>query len=357
MVIKNIFSSALVIVFLCCFNYAVMAQSQEVCSGKAGAKGEFKIVNDLDFDIEVKSVLRDCTERKGLTVGAGRSIEISAYANQVFRVYENFTNRVITNVRFNSAQTDYPISGFQKSATDPGKKLCSREGDPRVFYIRNATGKPINVRFVTPECVEQKGPAIEPGKQIGGRTFINNVFRTYDQKTGTFISQIVIRPGKRNYVIGGERDQISNRSFLKTVNTIRSYSNLAPLELDPKLNATCQWFAEFMAKEDKRHAGHLVTDFTKKKAFKKMNKPTQRLRHFGWNRRKASNNVETTAMVRVEDPELTGAYFAMEWTASTTHFKPFYDLYRTKFQKVGFAAVASPSDPKLFYGCAIFANP
>ncbi len=327
--------------------------AQKECRATGFNQVEFTIKNELKFDIEIRHLRSDCSENDGLTVGANREIKVSAFGGQSYRIYENWTDRVLTEVKFREDQLIYSVSGFEASQKDPSKKLCSRVGDPRPMSIRNATGKPIVIKYVTKECVEKTGPVINPGKQVGANTFVNNVFRAYDAGTGKFLSQFVIRPTERNYVIGGEKDENPGRSFLKTVNSIRAHSGIPPLQLNETLNTACRWFAEFMSEQDKDRAGHLVTDFTNDPSLRNMNTPAKRLKHFGW---KGSDSAETTALVRVEDPELIGAYFVMEWSSSTTHFMPFYDLYKTKFRNVGFAAVPSKRDPDLYYGCAIFGN-
>lgn len=337
--------------FLIVANGTVVAQKS--CRTTSMSKQEYTIKNELKFDIEIKWLRSDCSEDQGLTVGAEREIKVEAFVGHIYRIYENWTERILTEVVFDSGQLVYPISGFEPSEIDPAKKLCSRMGDPRPMSIRNATGKPIVIKYVPTDCVEKTGPVIAPGKQVGANTFVNNVFRAYDQATGRFLSQFLIRPGVRNYVIGGEVDPVPGLSFLKTVNSIRSYTGIPPLELNETLNTTCKWFAEFMADQDKDRAGHLTSDFTNDPAHRSMNTPAKRLKRFGW---KGSDSAETTALVRVEDPELIGAYFVMEWSSSTTHFMPFYDLYKTKFKNVGFAAVPSKRDPDLYYGCAIFGN-
>lgn len=342
------------ILLICLFVFGTgTVAAQKECRPTGANTIEFTIKNDLKFDIEVKGVNVDCSEGVGYTVGANREIKVASFGGQIYRVYENWTDRMLAEITLNETQLIYPITGFEPSDADPSKKLCSRVGEQRPMSVRNATGKPIVIKFVANDCAENSGPTINPGKQVSANTFVNNVFRAYKSDTGTFLSQFVIRPSIRNYVIGGEKDPDPAKSFVKTVNLIRSFSSIAPLELNDTLNSTCRWFAEFMSGQDQDHAGHLVTDFTNDKAFKDMNTPTDRLKHFGW---KKSDNAETTAVLRTEDPELIGAYFVMEWSSSTTHFMPFYDLYKTKYKNVGFAAVPSKNDPDMYYGCAIFAN-
>ena len=333
---------------------SLVAHGQQKCSGTDGERREFKIENRLSFAVDVREVRRDCSEMQGVTVGAGRAMSITTYANRVYRVYENFTDRLLAEIELVPEKAVYTVSGFEPTL-DPKKKLCSRKGFPKKIWMVNATGADVSVRFVTERCREMRSKILPAGRKVFASTFVNNVFRAYDTESNAYVGQVVVVPNEREYVVGGVRHPKPVSGFAATINQIRKAWEWKEVVADTKLNKACQWFSDFMAREDKKKAGNLVSDLRDDKPYPKMETPEQRMREFGVKKKHVGKHIQVTSVMKILDPEDIGLRFAVSWTANAAAIAPKYSGRQERFRRVGFGVTPSPSDPTLYYGCTIFA--
>ena len=65
-------------------------------------------------------------------------------------------------------------------------------------------------------------------------------------------------------------------------------------------------------------------------------------------------HFEVTALDTVQDPNIIGNNFAKLWAFSKTHYKPFLDKDRTKYNRVGFGFAKAKRGTNRYYACAIF---
>lgn len=245
------------------------------------------------------------------------------------------------------------------SAAVLAQKKCSNTGELQKFTFQNATGKPVEIKTLDKDCKEGQGKVLNTGDQAGGTAYTGGVFRVYDFATGKLISEITLEKSKTTYVIEIAKKEVSpeNRinpteGFLKATNEIRAKKNLPLLQLDNKLTNACQFFAELMAQADKGPA-HTASEIGLGKSYKDRNKTSQRLVYYGWDRNN-TEYYEVTALESVEDYNLLGKYFAELWALSKTHYKPFLDKDRVKYNRVGFGVAKAKRGDNRYYACAIF---
>lgn len=248
------------------------------------------------------------------------------------------------------------------SAINPAvsaQKKCGNTGELQKFTFQNATGKPVEIKALDGDCKEGQGKVLNTGDQAGGTAYTGVVFRVYDFATGKLISEITLEKSKTIYKIEIIKKEVSpeNRispteGFLKATNEIRVKKNLPPMQLDDKLTNACQFFADLMAEADKGPA-HKASEIGMGKSYKDRNTSSQRLVYYGWSM-KNNEYYEVTALESVEDYNLLGKHFAELWALSKTHFRPFLDKDRVKYNRVGFGVAKAKRGEDRYYACAIF---
>jgi len=242
-----------------------------------------------------------------------------------------------------------------------GQKKCGNTGETVKFSIINETTKPLEIKVVNEDCKEVAGRLLKVGDKAGGSSFAGVVFRAYEFPTGKLISEIKLKTSQSEYkIIEPTKDSFEDAvkiapktGFLRETNEIRAERKLLPMELDEKLTGACQWFAELMAEVDKGYPTHTASELGKKKLYKKRNKASQRLVYYGWEKKNKAH-FEVTALDTVQDPNLIGNNFAKLWAFSKTHYKPFLDKDRTKYNRVGFGFAKAKRGTNRYYACAIF---
>ncbi|NNE98909.1 MAG: hypothetical protein HKN25_07800 [Pyrinomonadaceae bacterium] len=249
---------------------------------------------------------------------------------------------------------------FGVSAADVlGQKKCGNTGQTVKFTIQNNTSKPLEIKVVNDDCKEVSGRLLKAGDKAGGSSFVGVMFRAYEFPTGKLISEIKLNAAQSIYKITKPKPTVSlptiapKDGFLKETNLIRAKKNLDPMMLDAKLTDACQWFAELMAEVDKGYPVHNASELGMKKLYKERNKASQRLVYYGWGKKNKAH-YEVTALDTVQDPNLIGNHFARLWALSKTHYKPFMDKDRTKYNRVGFGFAKAKRGTNRYYACAIF---
>ncbi|MEZ5347456.1 MAG: CAP domain-containing protein, partial [Pyrinomonadaceae bacterium] len=230
---------------------------------------------------------------------------------------------------------------------------CSKKGTPRLIFIRNGGANEIEVRRVSEDCKEQKVAAVTPGRMFESKTFADNVYRVYEKETARLLEEFVVQPRVSTYLIGAEANDDPRQGFLETTNRFRSGANLPALRLDDSLTEACQWFAEFMAAEDKGYPVHDVSEIRKDKPFPERNTSAKRLVYYGWEKKNKAH-FEATILDTVPDIRLLGSHFALAWSSGNTHDAPFFDKDRTKYNSVGFGYAKAKSGEIKYYACAVF---
>lgn len=314
------------------------------CGVGGGAAAAITIENTTYKDVEIRKVRPDCREEAGKSLSHGEDLKLSSKVDDVYRVYEKDTNKLLKEIIIGKSKTYYKLEN------------CSTNGRSRLMYIRNATADDIEVRRIDENCKEHSAATVAPGKQFESNTFANNVYRVYENGTKKFLDEFVIRPFVSTYIVNGVRHEVAAKGFLETVNNFRRANNLRLLVLDERLTDSCQWFAEFIAGEDQNRLGHSIREYRKDKPFPKRNSSKQRLVYFGWNKKKTTH-FEVTAMDTIPDVNYLGSHFALLWSSGTSHYKPFFDKHRPKFRRVGFGYAKAKTGTIKYYACAIFANP
>lgn len=315
----------------------------ENCSQNNGEAMTIKIKNNFFIDIEIRQVDSNCMEKPGKTLTPKQLFQADSNIGNAYRIYEKGTNKLLDELVIEKSKTEYNVEN------------CSQAGIPKYVFLRNGTAKTIDIRRVDENCTEQTEAKVVPGRQYEKKTTVNSIYRIYEKDTGKFLEEISIRRVGSGYSIGGTKSDDPVKGFLTTTNTIRAGNNLPTMELDETLSKTCQWFTDFMAKEDKSYPGHTVKEFTKDNAFSKMNTSSQRLISLGWNKADIAH-FEVTAFDTVPELDLLGSHFALIWSASNTHDPPFFDKDRVKYNRVGFGYSKAKSGENKYYTCAIFSK-
>ncbi len=311
----------------------------ENCSKNSGVSTAIAIENFLYRDIEIRKVNSDCKEETGNDISHGTDLKLDSKAGDVYRVYKKGSDKLLDELIILNSKTSYRL------------RNCSKGGRSRLMYIRNGTAKDIEVRRVDENCKEQKAIMVSPGKQFETNSFANNVYHVYEKGTKKFLDEFVIKPFISTYIVNGVSNSEATNSFLESTNILRKGNNLPMVELDERLTKACQWFAEVMAKGDKGRPGHKVSEFLKGKPFPNRSSAKQRLKFYGWNKRA---HFEVTALDTIPDTKYLGSHFALLWSSSTTHYKPFFDKDRTKYNRVGFGFAKAKTGTIKYYACAIF---
>jgi uncharacterized protein YkwD len=240
------------------------------------------------------------------------------------------------------------------------QKKCSKKGKEKTFTFQNSMVNPIHIKSVDDDCREGAGKLLGPGQKIGGSSFTGVVFRVYDL-SDNLISEIVLEESKTEYIIEAEENDSTENGvkidpaegFLKATNEIRAAKNLAPMQLDKRLNDACQFLADQMAEVDKGYPVHTLSELGRKKEFQKRNKASQRLVYYGWEKRNTVH-FEATGLDTVRDYNQLGSKFAKGWTGTNTHDKPFFDKHKYKYNRVGFGVAKAKRGTNRYYACAIF---
>ena len=311
----------------------------ENCSNTSGASTAITIGNSLYRDIEIRKVSSDCKEETGNNISHGADLKLDSKAGDVYRVYKKGTSTLLDEIIVLNSKTSYQL------------KNCSKGGRPRLMYIRNGRAKDIEIRRVDENCKEQKAVMVKSGKQFETNSFANNVYHVYEKGSNKFLDEFVIKPFVSTYIVNAIGNSEAANGFLETTNTIRRGKNLATMELDERLTKACQWFAEIMARGDKGRPGHKVSQFLKGNPYPKRNTRKKRLKYYGWKKRA---HFEVTALDTVPDTNYLGSHFALLWSSSTTHYKPFFDKDRAKYNRVGFGFAKAKTGKIKYYACAIF---
>lgn len=247
------------------------------------------------------------------------------------------------------------------STQNYAQKKCGNTGDAVKFTIENTTTKPLEIKVVDENCKEVAGRLLKAGDKAGGSSFAGVVFRAYEFPSGKLLSEIKLNTSQSIYKITEPKSSVSDAlpkiapkdGFLRETNSIREQKKLAPMMLDEKLTNACQWFAELMAEVDKGYPVHKTSELGKKSKYKKRNKASQRLVYYGWEKNNKAH-FEVTALDTVQDSNLIGNNFAKLWAFSKTHYKPFMDKDRTKYNRVGFGYAKAKRGTNRYYACAIF---
>lgn len=242
-----------------------------------------------------------------------------------------------------------------------GQKKCENSGEAVKFTIQNTTQKPLEIKVVGDDCKEAAGKLLKPGDEAGGNSFSGVVFRAYFIANGELIAEIKLNTSQSIYKITEQEPDSSANTvkieprdgFLMETNAIRSEKKFAPVELDEKLTNACQWFAELMAEVDKGYPVHTASELGVKELYQKRNKASQRLVYFGWEKKNTAH-YEVTALDTVKDYNSIGNNFAKLWAFSKTHYKPFLDKDRVKYNRVGFGFAKAKQGTNRYYACALF---
>ncbi len=313
----------------------------ENCSKDGGSPFSVKIQNSMPRDIEIRKVSAQCSENSVKTLKPGEAFENSSAVNTVYRVYENGTNKILDEMIVAGSNGVFKIEN------------CSKNSTPRLIFIRNGGAKDIEIRRVSEDCSEQKVASVTPGRMFENKSFADNVYRVYEKGSGKFIEEFVVLPRVSTYIVEAARNDDPKQGFLETTNKFRSGINLPAFQMDETLTKACQWFAEFMAEEDKGYPVHDVSEIRKDKPFPERNTSAKRLTYFGWDKKNKAH-FEVTILDTVSDIKLLGSHFALAWSSSNTHEAPFFDKDRTKFNRVGFGYAKAKSGEIKYYACAIF---
>ena len=312
----------------------------ENCSVEGGNVFPVTIMNKMPAALEIVKVSGSCAEGERKEILPGAELKIDANAGSVFRAYSKEQKDLLSEIVIQESKTEYRLES------------CSKPGSERWIYIRNATAQDIEIRKVGEDCKEQPIDIVSPGRQYETNSLANNVYRAYGKGTGNFLSEFNIQPGRSAYIVNGIRNAVAQESFAETTNIIRRSKNLPEVVLDERLTSACQWFAEFMANEDQNRPGHTVKEYRKDNPFPKRNSTNQRLTYYGWDKRK-TDHFEATVADTIFELDALGSHFALLWSSSNTHQKPFYS---GKFKKVGFGFARAKTSKTRYYACALFAN-
>ncbi len=312
----------------------------ENCSRPEGDEFAVAIRNAAKYEVEIRRVSRGCTEESGATIEPEMEYKTISTAHDVYRIYRKSSGILLREIVIEPSTKSYKVEN------------CSQAGAPRLAYIRNSTGREIEIHRVAEDCRETPGAVVGTGKQFEINTYANNVFRIYDKGASTFLDEFVIEADKSTYIVKPVENDTPASGFLETANIIRKSRNLPTLAADEKLTNACQWFAEFMANEDQNRPGHTVREFRSDNPHPDRNTTLQRLAFFGWDK-KNSVHFEATALDTIPDINVLGGHFALLWSSGTTHHKPFYE---GKFKQAGFGYAKAKSGTIKYYACALFAN-
>lgn len=244
------------------------------------------------------------------------------------------------------------LFGVCSEAVSAQKKCGKKEEDEKYEQtFRNATDKTITVKVYDENC-EEHSVVIDSGKSGKydnvhvGYLFVANVNGEEKEFTAAYSNYII--------TIGVHESGDARESFFETVNQIRRGNNLAPFEVDEKLNQAAQWFAELLAKHEADQAKHDAVAAGGPQ-YANMQDVGQRAAHFGW---KGVNGVAEVvagdSMPNMPGKNAVGGYFALAWSSSTTHYAPFFDIGEQKFNRVGFAVVPASRTKDKYYAVAVF---
>ncbi|MCB1023036.1 MAG: hypothetical protein KDB79_01515 [Acidobacteria bacterium] len=313
----------------------------ENCSRNGGDPINAEFQNSLTVDIEIRKVALNCEEEAFKILKPGEKFASDLNVNTVYRVYRSVSRQLLDEIVVGISKRIFKIEN------------CSRSGTPREIYIRNGSAEDIEIRRVSEDCSEEKPALVTPGRMFENRSFSNNVYRVYGKGSGKLLEEFTVQPRISTYLVAAQENDDPRQGFLETTNLFRSGIGLPAFSLDETLTNACQWFAEFMASEDKGYPVHEVSELRKDKPFPERNTALKRLRYYGWDKKNRAY-FEATILDTVPDIKRLGSHFALAWSSSNTHDAPFFDRDRTKFNRVGFGYAKAKSGDTKYYACAIF---
>ena len=113
------------------------------------------------------------------------------------------------------------------SVNSAAQEKCSKIGSSQSFIFQNTTGKEVEIRPVSKNCLESFGKVVQPGEKAGGNSFSGMVFRVYETISQKFVNEFVLDPAQTFYKIrrcgreGGPIKPISIRNFFPNAVDIR----------------------------------------------------------------------------------------------------------------------------------------
>lgn len=142
------------------------------------------------------------------------------------------------------------------------------------------------------------------------------------------------------------------RGFIESLNCIRGARNLPPMRLDPALSQACQYLAEVSAANDKLGHDAVAVGGSAHAHMKEFWDRTAHYDYQGVARSEAAGQLWLDT-----DISLLGGTAILQWTDSSTHYRPFLSLEGQEHEEVGFGYARSNTDPGYYYTCAVFGDP
>jgi hypothetical protein len=149
---------------------------------------------------------------------------------------------------------------------------------------------------------------------------------------------------------GFGEDGAADEVFIRTLNELREKRGLAAMKLDPQITESAQWLADHMAEFGVMDHDAVVIGGAK---FVSMKELGDRLKHFGF---KDAGAAEACAEGEYQSEAEGARDMTLGWANGKTHYRPFLSQDGEVFVTCGFGIARSKKNPKLFYGCALFAN-